>query len=75
MTISILKAVLVLVTLAVMILVLIGINHLFSGNFDLSQSDIDDMRHDLNDKEDVITENSVFNELVKVTVKDRKTLE
>lgn len=66
MTISILKSLLVIVTLVVMILVLLGIRHLFTGNSDMAESEIDDMRHDVEEKKDVITEHSVFGELVNV---------
>lgn len=64
MVISILKVVLVIVTLAGMILLLIGMNHFFSGSFDITDSEIDDMRRDVDGSEDVITERSVFRELV-----------
>lgn len=64
MVISILKVVLVIVTLAGMILLLIGMNHFFSGNFDITDSEIDDMRRDVEGSDDVITERSVFRELV-----------
>lgn len=65
MTITILKAVLVIVILCVMILLLLGISHLTSGSFDSAEDDIDDLRHDLDSRDDVITDPSVFRELVK----------
>lgn len=66
MTITILKAVLVIVILAVMILVLLSINHLFSGNFDARESDAERLREDVTESDDVITGQNVFHELVNV---------
>lgn len=65
MTITILKAVLVIVILCVMIMLLLGISHLSAGSFGSDQSEIDDMRNDLDKSDDVITDQSVFRELVK----------
>lgn len=65
MTIPILKALLVIVILAVMVLILLGINHIFSGNFDVAREDEESLRRDLEEKEDVITEKSVFSELLR----------
>lgn len=66
MTITILKAVLVIILLGVMILVLLAINHFFSGNFDARESDTDKLREDVRESEDVITGESAFRDLVKV---------
>ena len=66
MTITILKAVSVIVILAVMILVLLSINHLFSGNFDAAEEDAEHLREDIREDDKVITGHSVFHELVKV---------
>lgn len=75
MTIPILQAVLVIVTLGVMILVLLGIHHLFSDNFETSASEIEDLRQDVNESDEVITDRSVFSNLVEVresSVPDRQ---
>lgn len=66
MTITILKAVLVIVIMAVMVLILLAINHIFSGNFDSSQSAADRLREDLEESEEVISGESAFRDLVKV---------
>lgn len=65
MTITILKAVLVIVILAVMVLVLLGINHFFSGNFDAGSEDADALRHDVEEKKDVLTPENVFHEFIR----------
>lgn len=66
MTITILKAVAVIIILAVMIVILLSVNHLLRGDFDSKQADVDRMREELNDSEDVISDHSVFKELVEV---------
>lgn len=70
MTIPILKALLVVVILGVMILVLLGINHLFSGNFTVDEADVDNLRNDVMESDDVITDHNVFTDLVKIKVRD-----
>ncbi|MDE6006419.1 MAG: hypothetical protein K2G67_02565 [Muribaculaceae bacterium] len=72
MAIPILKALLVVVILGVMILVLLGINHIFSGNFSVDSSDMDDLRQEVNESDEVISNNGAFTELVKVKVRDNK---
>ena len=66
MTITILKALLVTVILAVMIIVLITINHFFAGGFNSDTNGIDELCQDVLENEDVITDNSAFREFVKV---------
>lgn len=66
MTITVIKAVLVIVIMAVMILLLLAINHIFSGNFNSSQSDTDRLREDVSESEEVITGESAFREFVRV---------
>lgn len=66
MTITLLKAVSVIIILAIMILILLSVNHLASKDFDASDADLDRMREDLEETDDVITDESVFRELVKV---------
>lgn len=72
MTITILKAVLVIVILGVMVLMLLGINHIFSGSFDAKSEDADELRRDLEDNVDVISQQNLLSELVKVTARERK---
>lgn len=71
MVIPILKALLVVVIMGVMILVLLGINHIFSGNFNVNEAEVDNLREDLKKSEDVISDHGVFTELVKVS--DRRS--
>lgn len=66
MTITILKALSIIIVLAVMVLILMSVNHLLSGSFDSKPDDIRQMREDLDEDEHVITGESVFNDLVKV---------
>ncbi len=68
MTITILKTVLVIVILAVMILALLAMNHYLSGNFDMSESDADRFRGDVRDSDQVISDDSIFSNLVKMRV-------
>lgn len=69
MAIPILKVLLVLVILAVMVIVLVTINHVFAGGFDCSNEDIDELRQDLIDNDDVIPDKSSFRDLVEKPVK------
>lgn len=66
MAITVLKAVSIIIVLVLMVLILVSVNHLMSGNFDSEPSDIKRMREDLKEDEHVITDESVFNDLVKV---------
>lgn len=66
MTITILKALSIIIVLAVMVLILLSVNHMLRGNFDSKPSDMARMREDLEDNDRVITDDSVFGELVKV---------
>lgn len=66
MTITILKAVSTIVLLAMMIVVLLSMNHFLRGGFDSRQDDVDKMRRDLDETDEVISDESVFRDLVKV---------
>lgn len=63
-TISVLKVIAVVVILLAMIILLLGIGHLFSGNFHTDVEDVKDLRAEISRKEDVIGEGSVFRNLV-----------
>lgn len=65
MAMSILQVVAVIVILGVMVLILLGISHIFSGSFNTDQSDEAALRQDLEDKPDVITEENVFHQLLR----------
>lgn len=71
MAISILQAVLVIVTLGVMILVLLGIHHFFSGSFESEDTDIEELRQDVDESEEVISDRNVFSDLVEVREQER----
>lgn len=64
MAIPIIKAVLVIVILAVMVALLLGINHLFAGKFRIDSEDAARLREEMDSGEGVITEESVFSEIV-----------
>lgn len=66
MTITLLKAVSVIIILAIMILILLSVNHLVRGDFDSEETDLDKMREDLKENDRVITDESIFRDLVKV---------
>lgn len=65
MIISILKFILVVVILAMMVLILLGINHLFAGNFTANRKDTEQLRRDVENSENVITRNNIFHTLVR----------
>lgn len=64
MTISILKIVLVLIILSVMIMVLVTINHFFAGGFHSTTNEIEEYRREINERDDVISDQSEFRHLV-----------
>ena len=72
MVISVFKAVLIIVILGVMVLILLGINHLFAGNFDADEDDAAELRKDLDERKDVISDQSVFHDLVKDSSKSKR---
>lgn len=65
MIISILKFILVVVILAMMVLILLGINHLFAGNFTANRKDAEQLRREVENSEKVITRNNIFHTLVR----------
>ena len=66
MTLSILQAVSVILVLAVMILVLLSIRFLLSGNYGSDAECAMRLRSEIKEKRDVITGSSIFRELVEV---------
>lgn len=71
MAIPILKALLVVVILGVMILLLLGINHIFSGSFSIEDTEVDNLRQELEETNEVISNNGAFTELVEVKVRNK----
>lgn len=58
--IVILKVMLVLIILVAMVMILLGINQLFSGNLQAEEEEINRLRNDVNDKDEVITPQNIF---------------
>ncbi|MBD5328676.1 MAG: hypothetical protein HDS03_02100 [Bacteroides sp.] len=51
---------LVLIILVAMVMILLGINQLFSGNLQTEEEDINRFRNEINDKDDVMTSQNLF---------------
>ena len=64
MVISVFKIILVLAILAFMIIVLVSIDHYLTGEFDCSESDVDEMKKDISDQDTVIGRGNVFSRLI-----------
>lgn len=58
------KVILVLVILAAMIMLLLGLDHVFTGKFDSDSSDATRLRQEVEKHQEVISDNSVFDPLV-----------
>lgn len=64
MIITIIKIIAVVVILAAMLVILMGIGHLYSGNFDTDKKEVDQLREDVKNKEDVVSKESAFHVLI-----------
>lgn len=64
MTITILKIVAVAVILAAMLIIILGIGHLLTGSFNTDRDDINQLRHDVESKHDVVSGKNMFHDLV-----------
>lgn len=51
---------LVLIILVAMVMILLGINQLFTGNLRTEEDDTNRLRNDVNDKDEVLTSQNVF---------------
>lgn len=71
MVITILKVISVLVILAMMILLLVTMNHFLAGGFDCSNEEIDSLRNDVSETDDVISDESAFRHLVERPLESR----
>lgn len=60
-----LKVILVMVILAAMIILLLGLDHVFTGKFDSDSSDATRLRDEVEKHQEVISDNSVFDPLVR----------
>lgn len=58
--ITFLKFILVLVILVAMIVILLGINQLFSGNFSSSEKETSDFRREVREKDEVMSSQNLF---------------
>lgn len=65
MVISVIKAFLVIVIIAAMVMILLGMNCLLRGDFTTIEEDEMRMRTDLENSRDVITKDSVFHGFVR----------
>lgn len=63
---TIIKAVLVITIMVVMIMILISLNRFFHKDFYLTASEMDDLRKELEEMDDVITTHSAFSDLVNI---------
>ena len=73
MAVQILKVIIVMVIIALMILVLVSINHYLAGGFNCSGEDIDELRRDVSDHDEVVSEKGSFGDLIHHPV--RKTVD
>lgn len=67
-----LKIILVVVVLLAMVLLLLGIGHLFSGNFNTNHQEIEGLRRDIKDRDEVITRNNSFHDFLNPTRQGEK---
>ncbi len=58
------QTIIVVMILGAVVILLLGINHLLSGNFDARQDDMDQLRKELEDSDRVISSKSSFHMLV-----------
>jgi hypothetical protein len=68
---AILKIILVVMLLLAMVVLLLGIGHLSNGRFETDASDIDKLRDDVDNREDVISKRSIFHEFLEGTRKEK----
>ncbi|MDE5790093.1 MAG: hypothetical protein K2H96_02540 [Muribaculaceae bacterium] len=58
--ILIIKGMLVLIILVAMVMILLGINQLFTGNLQAEEEETNQLRNDVNDKDEVLTSQNLF---------------
>lgn len=56
--------------LLAMVVILLGIGHLTNGRFDTDASDIDKLRDEVDNREEVISKRSIFHEFLEGTRKE-----
>ncbi len=67
MTITVIKTLLIILILVVMVILLLSMDHLFNGKFHADKEDADELRHDIDNSSDVITNQNLLSELVEVS--------
>lgn len=67
------QIILVGVILAAMIMLLLGLDHLFIGRFDADDISADELKEDVEKSKDVISDNNVFHAFVSRS-RDQKTI-
>lgn len=60
----ILKTILVILTMVGMVVILIGIGHLFSGTFETDSADINKLKNDVRNREEIISSASSFSKFL-----------
>lgn len=58
------QSVIVIMILGAIVMLLLGINHLLSGNFDVRKDDVEELRKDIENSDHVISQKSSFHILV-----------
>lgn len=58
------QVILVIVILGAMTMILLGLDHLINGGFDITPDDTEKLRDEVNTRREVIGRNNVFNSLV-----------
>ncbi len=66
LTLSILKIIAVVMILAAMIVILLGISHLFSGNFTSDSEDSVKLKEEIKNEDTVISERNIFHEFLSI---------
>lgn len=66
MAISVLKIILVLIILSAMIIILLTVDHFLGHAFESNNDDVEELRHDIKERKNIITDKSTFRHLVEV---------
>ena len=69
---AIMKIILVVMLMLAMVVILLGIGHLSNGSFDTDASDIDKLRDEVDNREEVISKRSIFHEFLEGTRKEKR---
>ena len=72
---AILKIILVVILMFAMVMLLLGIGHFSSGQFDTDGTDIAKLKEEVDSKEEVISKRSVFHEFLSGARRHRQKVE